>query len=132
MPRTRIRDLNRLLGRPGSPVEEQRNALIALLERSLHLGHSRLALRRYYMLRECSHRIPADLAEACRILTLRYPPADLEKIRNPAVAWATMIGRMPALGDSPGPRTTWIGAGPRMAGAGQQCGKSKAGLPDDH
>lgn len=110
MPRSRIRELNRVVGRRESPLEEQRRALVVLLQRSLHLGHTRLALRRYFMLQACGHAIPSDLGEACRVLALRYPPKDLAKIRNPAAAWAIMVGGKPnAEGtNATSPCTTWV------------------------
>lgn len=77
------------------PREEQRRALLALLDHSLKRGHWRLAVRRYLMLRAQSHEVPPPHAESCERLIASASRRELGRIRQQVHDWVCLLARAP-------------------------------------
>lgn len=76
---------------PAPLREEQRCALLALLEHSLRRGHWRLAVRRYLMLRAQSHEVPPDCCERCERLIAAASRRELGRIRQQVHEWVCLV-----------------------------------------
>jgi hypothetical protein len=92
MARDQIRTLNRRVASKDSRVD-QRQALVDLLERSLRLGHRRLAIRRLFMMEICGYPVPQELLEACAPLQQKVKATEVNRIRRSVLEWHAMISR---------------------------------------
>jgi len=90
MSRQQVRSLNRQLA-ASRPEDARREALLQLLERSIRLGHRRLAIRRILMLHACAIEVPKEWSGHCRELLLRAERAELSRIHQSVHEWAMML-----------------------------------------
>jgi len=102
----------------------QRETLVRLLQQALDKGHWRLALRRYFMLRECAYALPADLEERCAGLAKGLSRAQLDKVRRAAAQWRAFV-LQPKVVAPAAPRTVW-----RTPGQLWRAGAPDAGRAD--
>lgn len=70
-----LRTLKRAVTRQGSV-----DAMLALLQRSVKLGHKRLALLRCLQAEQMGIQIRTAILAYCRAVAEQIPPADLERI----------------------------------------------------
>ncbi len=72
--------------------QEQREALLALLEHSLARGHRRLAIRRYLMLCWQGHPVPSRLRAECNRLVIGSTSQEFVRLAHEVRAWQAMLG----------------------------------------
>lgn len=68
-----------------------REVLIQLAEHSLKLGHKKVAVRRYLMLKTCDYHVPDQLAIRCNQLLKEISPRELWKIEAAVREWHQML-----------------------------------------
>ncbi len=90
MTRDYVRKLNKRAVSRNSDIERE-EALLALLERSIRLGHRRLTVRRILMLRACSIEVPQELAPHCLRLMTEIDRKELSQISQSVHEWILML-----------------------------------------
>ena len=73
-------------------AEESRQALRALIARSLKRGHTRVAVQRILMLQRLQGSLPDELAGIVAECLPRLPSRDVRRMRQAAEDWAGMLG----------------------------------------
>jgi len=71
--------------------EDLHQALQLLLERSMRLGHRRLAIRRYLMMCSQGYSVPALEQSFCEDMMDECTQSDLNRIRSSVKSWADML-----------------------------------------
>jgi hypothetical protein len=76
-------------------ADDQRVVLLRLLEESLARGHSRVAIRRYFMLLIRRLEIPEPVHATCEGLIAKRGAREIVKIEAAVTEWASMLDLPP-------------------------------------
>jgi hypothetical protein len=81
-----------------APPRARSVSLPELLDRSVRLGHRRVALQRMLMMEAVGLEVSEASRAFCQPARVKVPLREFDRMRHAAQAWAAMLGSRGALG----------------------------------